>query len=1065
MPARRQQPIECLRHETNKGIAAARNTGLAAARGKYIAYLDDDDLFYPDHLQTLVDYLEAHPGTVAYTDAHCAFQELVNGKWTTARREVVWSRDWDNDQILVDNFVPTLCVMHPRASLEKTGKFDESLGRHEDWDLWIRLSRHFAFSHIRKVTCEFERRQDKSSLTIQGFAPFLKTMTRIHAKYAALVQGRPDLIEAQSAKRAELRRLAHGQAGRSKIKVGVLSLEENPTACAWLRLGSPLAALGALGQIERILLCHLADNRVTINKDKIPQAQIIVVQRSMPFVLPWHVLRAAVKDPSVRIVFELDDALTLVPETNPHYQHFQVIRPQIEAYLRNADLVTVSTPQLKKLYSSFNENIEVLPNTLDARIWMPAPVKNPCNGKVSILFSGTLTHQNDLAIIEKAIELIIQEFGDKVEFLFWGNVPTSLRQNPNVKTIAAFTPDYRLYAEKLKTLPVDLALVPLETVPFNQAKSDIKWLEYSACKIPAIFTDIEAYNQSVEHGKTGWLTANTVEAWREAIRTLVLDGDLRRTIAENAHQTVMASRSLEANADLWLQSYETVLASPAKTSCREKPSTSIIIPTFNNLALTRNCLQALQKNTPAGDCEIIVVDNASSDGTVAFLKEEERAGRLKLVLNHENTGFARACNQGARAAAGKYILFLNNDTEVHPGWLSPLVADADSDPAVAAVGAKLLYPDGTIQHAGVALADCRGHDPLLAFHLFSKQKADIPAANERRVYQAVTAACMLVRKSCFDTAGGFDEQYWNGYEDVDLCLRFNERGWFTVYEPGSVVTHHESQSGPERFRSVAANVELFHRKWLEKASPDFIIDNDGGKPAQTSGIRAYSPPSGKLVSILVLAHNQLRDTRQCLASIEKHTQCPYELILVDNGSTDGTDQFFSDYAARHSNVRVVFNQANLGFSAGNNQALACARGNFVLLLNNDTVVTPPLNGILIAVWPGLSPILFQVRSAWQRFLTPIWINWTTLLLSGAPPTPANPSRPAAWLDSAFCSDARWWKKLERWTRGSAAAISRMTITAFAPACPGSSCASCWIPLCIMREVRPSRALGSITMPA
>jgi GT2 family glycosyltransferase/glycosyltransferase involved in cell wall biosynthesis/Tfp pilus assembly protein PilF len=942
-PLRAQQRIVCLRHEVNKGIAAARNTGLAAARGKYIAYLDDDDVFYPDHLQTLVELLESHPGTVAYTDAHCAFQEKVNGQWATIRREVVWSQDWDNDKILVDNFVPTLCIMHERACLEKTGKFDESLGRHEDWDLWIRLSRHFAFAHIPKITCEFERRQDKSSLTIQGFAPFLKTMTRIHARYAGFVQGRPDLLKAQLVKRAELRRLAHGQAGGAKLKVGILSLEENQTACAWLRLGSPLNFLRAQGLVERLPLCELADGRVTINAEKIPQAQLIVVQRSMPFCLPWHVLRAAVKDPSVRIIFELDDALTQVPDTNPHFGHFQTIRPQIEAYLRNADLVTVSTPQLKKIYSCYNDHIEVLPNTLDAQIWLPLPPKARSKGKVTILFSGTLTHQHDLAIIERAIDLIILEFGAGVEFLFWGNLPASLRDRPQVKSIAAFTPDYRQYVEQLKTLAVDLALVPLEVVPFNQAKSDIKWLEYSACKIPAIFTDIEAYNQSVEHGKTGWLTANTVEAWHGAMKKLILDKGLRQSMAENAHQTVLAQRSLEANADLWLQAYETALASPPKTSCGETPGTpetSIIIPTFNKLDLTRNCLLALQKNTPAGDYEIIVVDNASTDGTVEFLKNEEQAGRLRAVLNSENAGFARACNQGACAARGKYILFLNNDTEVHPGWLAPLVALANADPAVAAVGAKLLYPDGKIQHAGVALADCSGHDPLLAFHLFAKEKADIAPANERRIYQAVTAACMLARKSHFDAAGGFDEEYWNGYEDVDLCLRFQERGWLTVYEPASVVTHHESQSGPERFRRAAENVQRFHRKWLEKASPDFIIDKDGNRPAQTAILRPYAPLSAKLVSILILAHNQLRDTRQCVASIEKHTAPPHELILIDNGSTDGTGQFFRDYATQHSHVRVILNHANLGFSAGNNQGLACARGDFILLLNNDTVVTP-----------------------------------------------------------------------------------------------------------------------------
>ncbi len=370
------------------------------------------------------------------------------------------------------------------------------------------------------------------------------------------------------------------------------------------------------------------------------------------------------------------------------------------------------------------------------------------------------------------------------------------------------------------------------------------------------------------------------------------------------------------------------------------PTVSIIIPTFNKIELTRQCLRALLANTPALLHEIIVVDNGSTDGTPDFLRAEESAGRLRAILNSENTGFARACNQGALSARGKYVVFLNNDTEVQSNWLAPLFSLAEADPAIAALGCKLLFPNGTIQHAGVALANCEGHDPLLAFHLFAQEKSDFPLANQRRVYQAVTAACMFARKSHFDEVGGFDEGYWNGYEDVDLCLRFQERGWLTVYEPASVVIHHESQSGPERFRCVTENVQRFHQKWLEKASPDVIIDEDGKSTIrQDSAMRLYVPPAAKLVSIVILAHNQLHDTQQCLASIEKHTAPAHELILVDNGSTDGTGQFFRDYAVKHSHVRVILNRANLGFSAGNNQGLACARGHAVLLLNNDTVVT------------------------------------------------------------------------------------------------------------------------------
>ncbi len=381
---------------------------------------------------------------------------------------------------------------------------------------------------------------------------------------------------------------------------------------------------------------------------------------------------------------------------------------------------------------------------------------------------------------------------------------------------------------------------------------------------------------------------------------------------------------------------------------------SIIIPAFNNLALTRQCLDAVNRNTPVGSFELVIVDNASTDGTVEFLREKEKAGELRLIRNPKNLGFAKACNQGAQIARGNHLLFLNNDTSVQPGWLEPLLHILEADPQVAAAGSKLLFPGGAIQHAGVALAEDKGRDPLLGFHLFANEKADFAMANERRVYQAVTAACVLVRKSIFDQVGGFDEGYWNGYEDIDLCLQFQERGCLTVYEPASVVVHHESQSGPERVARLEENVRRLHQKWLGKVTPDVVIEPDGKMNlSPTSKLRPYSVPTAPakkgdakikprhsgLTSIIILAHNQLDDTRQCLASIEQNTPLPHELILVDNGSTDGTPEFFRQYASSRDNVRVVFNRANLGFSAGNNQGLALAQGETVLLLNNDTVVT------------------------------------------------------------------------------------------------------------------------------
>ncbi|RJQ51596.1 MAG: glycosyltransferase [Nitrospiraceae bacterium] len=160
--------IVYIEHKTNKGTSAAKNTGINAAKGKYISYLDDDDIYYPEHLETLVNFLESSDCRVAYTDALRANQQIHDGRYITVSKESANTSDFDYDRILNENYIPVLCFMQEKSCLDETGLFDETLGAHEDWDLWMRMSRKFKFGHIRKITCEFSWRMDDSKLTFRN---------------------------------------------------------------------------------------------------------------------------------------------------------------------------------------------------------------------------------------------------------------------------------------------------------------------------------------------------------------------------------------------------------------------------------------------------------------------------------------------------------------------------------------------------------------------------------------------------------------------------------------------------------------------------------------------------------------------------------------------------------------------------------------------------------------------------------------------------------------------------------------------------------------------------------
>jgi len=243
---------------------------------------------------------------------------------------------------------------------------------------------------------------------------------------------------------------------------------------------------------------------------------------------------------------------------------------------------------------------------------------------------------------------------------------------------------------------------------------------------------------------------------------------------------------------------------------------SIIVPVYNHHALTRACLEAVfDAEADRSAVEVIVVDDGSAPPAAGNLGPIER--RVRIVRHEQNAGFARTCNDGAAAASGELLVFLNNDTVPRAGWLSELVAYAEAQPQAAVVASKLLFPNETIQHAGVVI--CQDRYPR---HLYTGFPSDHPAVNKPRRFQVVTAACALVRRAAFEAAGGFDTEFANGYEDVDLCLRLGELGYEVHYCPTSVVVHHEAITRGDVPDTLEHNDRLYHERWAQRVRPDDV---------------------------------------------------------------------------------------------------------------------------------------------------------------------------------------------------------------------------------------------------
>jgi GT2 family glycosyltransferase len=284
---------------------------------------------------------------------------------------------------------------------------------------------------------------------------------------------------------------------------------------------------------------------------------------------------------------------------------------------------------------------------------------------------------------------------------------------------------------------------------------------------------------------------------------------------------------------------------------------SVIIPVYNNLLLTIRCIASIEKSSyHFKDTEVIIIDDGSDDGTANyFTRFSQDNSWLIYHRNASNLKFARSCNAGADIARGEFLVFLNNDTIVTENWDKFLAQTIQSERNIWMAGAKLLYPNGTIQHAGVYLPEL---EKMSFSHVYRGFPSYFPPAITEKELQCVTAACMIIRKADFIELGGFDTSYVNGLEDVDLCLRIIEKGKKIMYQPKCEVVHFESRS-EGRYANSRQNAELFHSRWIGRMKPDLteMIRKDlregidSGAFMQAGEKIVQSVDTGKPVSVAI----------------------------------------------------------------------------------------------------------------------------------------------------------------------------------------------------------------------
>ena len=465
--------------------------------------------------------------------------------------------------------------------------------------------------------------------------------------------------------------------------------------------------------------------------------------------------------------------------------------------LKRSDMVVVTSTWLERLAKGFNQNVAVIRNACEYEHFSQSPAdvfKDPSGRKI-IGYYGAIAEWFDIEIV-RAIAvtfptcLVLLVGNDTVQA---GRLLSDL---PNVM----FTGEVPYAKLPYYLYSFDVCLLPFKVIPLTLATNPVKIYEYLAAGKAVVSVDLPEIVQFGGLVRRAATLDDFVSLVGEEIEPKsVSDSDgssARRTFA--AEQT-WDHRVAELNGAL---------------AINVMPRISVVVLTYNNLHLTQACLTSLVEETHYSNLEIVIVDNASSDGTVEYLREfGAKFNNVKVILNDDNVGFSAGNNVGLAAASGDYLVILNNDTVVTPGWASTLMRHLQADSSVGLIGPV------TNNIGNEARIDTTYKD----IALMPLEARNYTLSNMGKIFAIKNVAffCVMMPRSTYERCGNLCEEYGLGFfEDDDYCRRVEAAGLRIVCAEDVFIHHHLSASfnklGDEKRRAlVEKNKAIYEKKWGE----------------------------------------------------------------------------------------------------------------------------------------------------------------------------------------------------------------------------------------------------------
>ena len=530
-------------------------------------------------------------------------------------------------------------------------------------------------------------------------------------------------------------------------------LPDSSGACMQIRTFAPLEELERRGEVQVTVLPGDASPEILVDHD------LLLLQRFGG--MPALRLMLEARDLGIPVALELDDDFFHLPWFNPGakiYGRYE-IQVALRALLRGADAIVTSTPYLRSRMLEYNDRVMTMHNLVDTTLFRREPGPFHDEAVTTFGYIGTRTHQEDFRPVIEPLSRLLLENDGVVRAVFVGHVPDELARLPHVRYLGWYG-DYHNAAGALTRSGANIALAPLMDVEFNRSKSAMKYLEYGACGIPGIFSDVEAYHDFIRHGETGLLVReHTPKGWYEAMHRVVSEPDLRGRMADAAHNDVQTHHSIEQRAEDFLELYSQVLDGPAASpvqplanSASDRRMFTVIVRADGDPLKELPLFGQLRDHLPEGSEWIVIARDTPLRDALSYGAEVE-------IIDGRQPG---AELEAIARAGGEWILLVDGRVTVEDDTCERLLAVAG--PSVGAIGPRMRNPSSEQSIAAVISGPDASDDAL----------ASLASSRPFSAARVLDPHCVLLNRQALTQVGGVTGGLV--WEDAltDLCSRLSE---------------------------------------------------------------------------------------------------------------------------------------------------------------------------------------------------------------------------------------------------------------------------------------------------